>query len=156
MDEPTANLDTLNPPLSDLRLPAAKVVAGDVACKDDVPTDAPFVDPFGVGTAATSVPIEVEDRDACYARVDPEPRLIVGFQIEDFLSNAAAPEPPLRDVLAFARAAGASAGEEARLRDETNSRIVERSSTAGVVADPERLIAWGRGTGSGAGTGGGS
>jgi hypothetical protein len=143
MDETIAQLEALIPPLSALRRPAAEDIADDVAFTYDVPTDTLFVDLFGVGMPATSVPIEVDDRDVFYARVDPARRLIVGFQIEDFLSYAAVRKPALLDALAFARITGTSTEEESRIREAASDQIPARHHTTKmrVVADLERLIA---------------
>jgi len=130
------NLEALFPPLAAVQLPVYSEIRERFRVTYDGPSDTLFLDFFGKGQPAASIPLDRGDRDYLYARVDPNTGQIVGVQIEEFLSYAVEVDPELLGAVSLAEFRGVAPEAEADLK-----RRSVRSATDRRDADAQSLLA---------------
>ncbi len=135
------NAEAMFPPLSAFRFPSEDATDDPLRASYDGPSDTMYLDFFGKGRPAASIPIEHGDRDFFYVRVDPSSSEIVGVQIEDFLAYAVEVEPWLLPILAFADIQAVDDNVADELRQRGIRSAEERRNSKALLAEFARLIA---------------
>lgn len=104
-------------------------------------SDTLFVEFYGEGRPAVSVPTALGDRDFFYLRVDPETEEIVGVQIEAFLGYAVRFDPTLWKGIPVAKLDGLTEIEAAELRRRARATVHGQADAESFDAGIARLIA---------------
>jgi hypothetical protein len=106
----------------------------------DRPTDTLFVDFYGEALPAASIPLDRGDRDYLFLRIEPETAVVVGLQVEHFLSYAVHRHPELVAALNFATLVGIDRNELRQITPFEPAPTTEEDATA-LVEDIFRLSA---------------
>ena len=106
----------------------------------DRPTDTLFVDFYGEALPAASIPLDRGDQDYLFLRIEPETAVVVGLQVEHFLSYAVHRHPELVAALNFATLVGIDRNELRQITPFEPAPTTEEDATA-LVEDIFRLSA---------------
>lgn len=104
-------------------------------------SDTLFVDFYGEGRPAISVPTPDGDRDFLYLRVDPETSEVVGLQIEAYLGYAVRTDPSFWHGILLAELEGLSEIEAIELRQRARASLQDQADAKSFVAGLARRIA---------------
>ncbi len=111
-----------------------------VAFTYDAASDTLFIDFYGPGRPAASVPSEDDDRDDVYLRVDPATAAVVGLQIEHFLSAFVLDRPDYLDALELADLHGIPPDQVDAIRERL-APVRKRAAVDAVFDDLARMSA---------------
>jgi hypothetical protein len=141
MAEMTTEWELPSLPLSDIEYPPLAETRQRARFAYDGPSDTLFIHFFGRSLPAVSVAFEEGDRDYLYVRVDPERRLAVGLQIEDFTTYAVRLHPWMYAALVVAEIGSMPPQQAAILRSIAERETRGQASPAAVLRHVEELLA---------------